>query len=186
MANVCNNNITIEGDIEEIKEFSNFIPEEYEDGNDVYNDLLLEYGCVNGDGIPKWFHMYIDIDFEKGVIEISGNSAWQPALELMGKISDKFKSFQIRYEYDEVGMDFAGVANICDGSISDNCYTYWEGLLKTGREEHAFDCFNFFVADNIETKDELLENRVYNMFSKGHKEAILEEWVSSKLEKLES
>lgn len=179
MANNCYNFITINGNENEIKEFSKLLEisneNQQEDGFDTYQNLvtIFKNGNIGNDG--RWFDIYIN-DQDENSITISGDSAWTPCFELLTAISEKFESFEIRYEYFEPGCDFAGWAEVNQGNCNDNCFGYWEGKVKIDREDALYDAICNEL-DYYETKEELIESDMYNAFDDEEKAEILETFL---------
>lgn len=175
MANNCYNFIQINGSSDDIKEFLSMlqINEFQEDGCDIYQNLLTEFNHNEIGENAKWFEMDIH-DSDENCILISGDTAWVPSLELFTKISEKFKSFEIRYEYEEAGCDFSGWADIHNGSCKDNCFAYWEGVIKTQGESEALSLVLTNELECYETIEDLLESDMFNQFSKESQKEILE------------
>lgn len=155
MANNCYNHISIEGDKEELKSFIQEM-EVKTNGYDKYAELCSIYGKEDDDG--KWFDMDVDDTSDNGIVTIYGDSAWCPCLKIFGKISEKYKSFKIHYEYEEPGCDFAGWADIEDGGIDDNCFTYYKGMVEMGEEERLINDVEFM---GFESEEELLSSDLY-------------------------
>jgi hypothetical protein len=178
MANHCYNFIEINGSEEEIKDFAKLLDlsDTQENGCEVYAKLLTEF-CEGEIGEnAKWFDLLTEEDTEDyGYLRISGDTAWSPSLDLFGKISEKYPSFKIRYEYEEMGNDFSGWADIENGEIQDNCFDYWEGQVAmnyTNALENA-------IANELEcydTETELIESDMYKAFSEDAQKEILENY----------
>lgn len=177
MANNCNNWITLNGNVSEIKEFSKLleIGEKQENGYDIYANLCNEFGKSENDG--RWF----DIDVSKNnenEITISGDSAWCPCLDLFTKISEKYPSFGIHYEYEEPGCDFAGFADISQGNCNDNQFTYWKGKAANDYDyafQSAFeDVYSFY--ENDETEEDFIDSDLYKTFKPKEQKELLEEF----------
>jgi len=179
MANNCNNWITLNGNVSEIKEFSKLleIGENQENGYDIYTNLCNEFGKSENDG--RWFDIEV-ISYE-GEIIISGDSAWCPCLELFTKISEKYPSFEIHYEYEEGGCDFAGFADINDGLCQDNCFGYWEGKAANDYN-YAFQCAFEDVEYNFEddTEEDFIKSDMYLAFQPDEQKELLEEFKKMK------
>lgn len=180
MANNCYNYIKITGDKAQLKKlYKDFVlyPKSgCDSGYDIYENICHKYGKCGNDG--RWFDM--DVDYQdKDEITISGDSAWCPCLEIFTKISEKFPKLSINYSYEEMGCNFSGWADIKGGVCDDNCFTYWEGIIKREGEEEAM----FIVIENelecYETEEELIESTMYSAFSEKCKLEILEEYKSS-------
>ncbi len=181
MANNCYNYIKITGDRAQLKKlYKDFVLDPKsgcDSGFDIYENLRHKYQKEFKND-AKWFDM--DIDFQdKDEITISGDSAWCPCLDIFTKISEKFPKLSINYSYEEMGCDFSGWADIKDGVCDDNCFTYWEGIIKRDGEEEAM----YNVIENelecYETEEELVESTMYLAFSEECKLEILEEYKAS-------
>lgn len=181
MANNCYNFIEINGSEEEIKDFARLLEfnDTQEHGGDVYKNLINLFCNGNldfGDGNAKWFDIEHDqIEGDNQYLRISGDSAWSPSLDLFVKISERYPSFKIRYEYEENGCDFSGWADIENGEMQDNCFGYWEGLVEMNSSsalENAIDnelsCY--------ETEAELLDSDMYKAFNEDAQKEILENY----------
>ena len=188
MLQLHTNYIQITGDKTEIKEFSEMLKPDTSQGQtdiDIYENLFTEFERQREDA--RWFsidvHEYEFIDIgkkdEKEEIIISGDSAWCPCLGLFTKISERFKSFHIRYEYEEAGCDFAGYANITDGNCDDNMFSYWKGIIATQGETDALDQVLSNEMECYETEEELIESDMYLAFSDEIKKEILESYKNS-------
>ena len=175
MANNCNNYISIKGNETEIKEFYQLLQLDktkgQDKGNDIYQNLLSVFGKDGNDS--KWFDVDVH-EFQENEITISGDTAWAPSLELFTKISEKYQSFVIRYEYDEMGCDFAGYAEIEQGNCNNNCFTYWDGKIKTVDEDSALEEVLSNELECFENVEELQESDMYNAFSEENQKLILE------------
>lgn len=187
MANYCYNNISIQGNKKEIKEFNevltNLRQEFKNSGCDVYGKLKEDYLSENTelDNDGRWFDLEVHNDLEADEeIIISGDSAWSPCLNLFTQISAKYKSFKIRYEYEEMGCDFSGWADIQQGEISDNEFTFWEGMIAINGETDAMDMFICNELDYYESEAELLDDEKYKLFSEENQKEILENFKSLK------
>jgi hypothetical protein len=171
MANNCYNDIQIHGSKEDIRAFKALFTSHnapIEEG--LYFRLLGNFNS-NIDDNAKWFEMRLEkVDECKCVVY--GDSAWVPSLDLFTKISERFKSLVIHYEYEEMGCDFAGWADISDGSCSDNCYRYWEGMREMRGEK---ELINMIIENEIEYYDEeeLIESDMFNVLSEEGKQIIL-------------
>lgn len=186
MANNCYNYISINGNKKQIKEFSetlkNLSLELKNSGTEIYARLKQEYpsDMPETDNDGRWFDMEIHEQTDEEEIIISGDSAWSPCLNLFTEISAKYKSFKIRYEYEEMGCDFSGWADIQEGEISDNEFTYWQGMIEINGEMDAMDMFICNELDSYESEQELLEDERYLIFSEESRVEILENYKSLK------
>jgi hypothetical protein len=171
MANNCYNYITISGNQDEISELKNMLVKTSEQSNsDLYHVLRNSFEIHTEDA--RWFEMDAQESGQDEII-ISGDSAWCPSLGLFTEISNKFKSLQIRYEYEEGGCDFAGFAEINGGICADNCFGYWKGKILIN-ESDAFEEFCLGNLEDYEDELELSECSSFNEFSKKSQAEILE------------
>ena len=156
MANNCWNSIYIEGSEIEIESFRS----ELQQG---YGTLLGIFNEGNIGENARWFEM--DVEIEHEWISITGDSAWHPSLDLFTEISKKYPSFEIKYSYEEPGCNFAGWADISNGTLHDNCFGYWEGIVERDGEEEAYSMITEFEIDCFESEDELRESDMYNVLT---------------------
>ena len=121
MANYCWNCVSFYGKTKQIKELVKRL-KSYEDFN--YLNAWGDYVCkIKNKNSPynyeedqrpyyfygtKWWDFEI-INEEKNEILIQGDSAWSPPIELVEKIC-KVYDLTAEIEYDEPGMDFAGIS----------------------------------------------------------------------------
>jgi hypothetical protein len=177
MANNCYNYITITGEKTEIASFKLLLQIEAnkgQDNEDIYLNLQTDFGKFEKD--PRWFNFDVHTADDEETITISGDSAWIPALELFTAISQRFQSFQIRYEYDEMGCDFSGWADISQGECTDNSFAYWEGQIQMHGEEQAFTNVIENELESYESEEELKESDMYLSFSEDKQAEILENY----------
>lgn len=187
MANNCNNWITLNGNVSEIKEFSKLleIGENQENGYDIYANLCNEFGKSENDG--RWFDISVTNENENEMT-ISGDSAWCPCLELFTKISEKYPSFEIHYEYEEPGCDFAGFADISEGNCNDNQFTYWEGKAVNDYDyafQSAFEDVSCYC-DEDETEEAFIDSDLYKAFKPEEQKELLEEFKRMTAEQKET
>lgn len=183
MANNCMNFITINGNNTDIKDFSQLLKlsETQENGYDIYENLFNEFGKSENDG--RWFDIQI-VDEDENCITISGDSAWCPCLDLFTKISAKYESLEIHYEYEEGGCDFAGFADINEGNCDDNCFGYWEGKAKNDYEyafQTAFEDIEYCYDDDSE--EDFMDSSMYKAFEPNEQAELLEEFRKTILSK---
>jgi hypothetical protein len=179
MANNCYNFIQIEGNKTEILELKKLLELDKKNGQDsgydIYENLKHDFGSFENDG--RWFDIDVQ-ELSETEITISGDSAWCPCLEIFTKISEKFPSLIIRYEYEEQGCDFAGWAEIGEGNCNDNCFSYWKGIFKMRGEEDTKDYIITNELECYETEDELKEADFYSLFVTENQAEILEMYNS--------
>lgn len=181
MANNCYNHITINGNKRNIATFSKLL-NSYKiltnnNGTEMYGELIREFTSDEDEfDTPRWFDMEI-IDEDENCIIISGDSAWSPCLDLFKIISERYKSLQIRYEYEEMGCDFSGWADISKGECSDNEFKYWQGMIALNGEKEATSMFISNELSCYETEEDLIPVLVY--FSEESKKEILEVFNSN-------
>lgn len=177
MANNCYNFIQIEGSKEEIKAFLELLKKDENKGQnsgyDIYQNLIHDFGRFGEDA--RWFDIDVQ-ELNKTEITIAGDSAWCPCLEIFTAISGKYQSFIIRYEYDEMGCDFAGFAEIGQGNCNDNCFSYWEGIIASQGEDDALEMVINNELEYYETEEELIESDMFNAFTKENQKEILENY----------
>jgi len=97
---------------------------------------------------------------------------------LFTKISEKYPSFKIHYEYEEPGCDFAGFAEIAEGNCKDNCYTYWEGKAVNDYDyafQSAFEDVSCYC-DEDETEEDFIDSDLYKAFKPEEQKELLEEF----------
>jgi hypothetical protein len=178
MANHCYNFIEINGSEEEIKDFAKLLElnDTQENGCDVYTNLLTEFCDGEIGENAKWFDLESDqIEGDNQYLKISGDSAWCPSLDLFTAISEKYPSFKIRYEYEEMGCDFSGWAEIENGEAQDNFFAYWEGQVAMD-PSNALDNAIGNELSCYDTEAELLESDMFKAFSTEAQIEILENY----------
>lgn len=183
MANNCNNYITIKGDEIELKDFYELLkinPDE-NDGFDIYRNIVSEFAPNKEDA--KWFEIDMH-EFNRTEIILSGDSAWCPCLGVFTKISKKYPSFIIHYQYDESGCDFAGYADISKGDCDDNCFTFWKGKIINFGEQEALEDVISNELSCYESEEELIDSDMYKAFNAVSKGKILKEYIEFILDKV--
>lgn len=163
MANNCYNYIHVEGRKEEIlklkNKFSNNLLEKDKGRDGGMLDLVSLTNWKEGCDIyklagTKWFDVDIEQTDDETLI-ISGDTAWSPALELFVMLSKEFQALKITYDYEESGCDFGGWAEISNGEIEDNSYTFWEYKFKRDYSfacEIAVDEIKYLIEDGLESE----------------------------------
>jgi hypothetical protein len=84
-----------------------------------YQDTRLNYDVYEEYG-SKWFEISIDSEkYEdgKGVVYITGCSAWSPVSPLFLKLSEKYQ-LKIESAFEECGSDFGGYFNCSNGEVT--------------------------------------------------------------------
>jgi hypothetical protein len=178
MANNCYNFIEIKGSEEEVKDFAKLLDlnATQENGCEVYANLLTKFCDGEIGDNAKWFDLESDqIEGDDTYLKISGDTAWSPSLDLFGKISERYPSFIIRYEYEEMGNDFSGWADIENGEIQDNCFPYWEGQIAMDYS-NALDNAIGNELSCYDTEAELLESDMYKAFGEDAQKELLENY----------
>ena len=136
MANHCFNFVQITGDEEILKEISKKL-NTYEKFN--YISDFFDYVLVKTSEIPskpdesrldythygtRWWDL--DVQDSENVLIISGDTAWGPPLLFIEELCQQY-DLCATHEYEEPGMDFAGVAEFGpQGEISNQQMTYSE------------------------------------------------------------
>ena len=104
-------------------------------------ELVNKYGfcdwytwCCNNWG-TKW--NACDVDINKGLLNLSYsfNTAWGPPNKWFTKLTEKYTNFEIRLEYEESGMDFAGFMDYSDGVLSEESYSLSEHIWENCDQE---------------------------------------------------
>lgn len=175
MANNCQNYIEITGNKSQLKKLAKDLELDSKSGcdtgYDIYENLRHKYKKNLGDD-ARWFD--IDASVQEDNISISGDSAWCPCLELFTEISKVFPKLKIKYNYEEMGCDFSGWADIENGDCNDNCFKYWKGIIIREGEDDALDLVLAFELECYESEEELIESDMYLAFTKESQEKILE------------
>ena len=180
MANNCWNSVTITGDKKTIKSLVKIFDsyENYQYFNDFCNAFLKKPKEVT-DKIEyyhygtKWWDYHVSHEENSTVIDITGDSAWNPPLKFLQELSLKY-NLEISGEYNEPGMNFAGKYVINNG----NYETHDE--YSSMEYEYLDDVDSFFnnyiycldsdELDNYENFDDFLES-----FGINFKESEIEE-----------
>mgnify|MGYP001297521300 CR=1 FL=1 len=177
MAYNCYNNIEITGSKKQLKDFKNLLMINLIDGKYLnlveLSDKKAEESLYDSAGTR---YMEVTIDFQEDTIFITGDSAWTPALELFIKLSIKFPDLIIVYDYEEIGCDFGGWAEIKNGDIDNNIYSYWEYKFKRDYEEALLEARHEieYIVENDED-DELEFHPIREYISNNDYETILKE-----------
>ena len=130
MANHCYNHVSFQGENKALRELQNKF-DKYEEckyfqefGNYVLG--LKELGDVTwkenedhyGYGTKWWDFEIEERDFHYSTeMTVMGDSAWSPPMELIVQICIKYK-LTAEMEYEETGMDFAGIVNMDETGIT--------------------------------------------------------------------
>lgn len=140
MANHCYNHVTLNGDAEILEEISKKL-RTYNEFNYVtnffdyvLNKITFSPNATNNSGIrdynhygTKWWDIYVNIeDIEDGQLTIYGDTAWAPPLLFTEELCIQY-GLQAIHEYEEPGMDIAGIAKYSkDGYEDHDQMTYRE------------------------------------------------------------
>ena len=142
MPNHCRNNLTVSGPKMELVKFFRGINDDGENCSilktyypcpkelleQVSNyterpDMKAKYGysdwygwCCDNWG-TKWGDYDLNIELFEDCISADFDSAWAPPISGLVGVSKKFPELKFELEYDEPGMEFAGVAVIKDGVV---------------------------------------------------------------------
>lgn len=113
-------------------------------------DFYYQYGT-------KWWDITLE-RVDDGELVISGDTAWSPPLELMKKVSKKYKAV-VYCEFEEPGCDFAGEHKYENGNIiMQKDYSYDEYRYIEDKDSW-WDCMMERIDENSEgTWDEFMEN----------------------------
>lgn len=186
MANNCYNYITVSGDKKQLQglkeKLSNHLLDEAKGKDGGMLDIYKLTNWKDGDVIyrlagTKWFD--VDLQLLEDDLIISGDSAWSPALELMQMLSREFNKLHFEHDYEEAGCDFGGWAEIHNGSIEDNPFSYWEYKFLRDYSlacEIAKDEIEYFISDNQE--EELKDHDIKRYMREEDFNQILEEFLN--------
>jgi hypothetical protein len=110
------------------------------------------YSWAHNNWGTKWSMEVTGYDFhpEQGVIHISGNTAWSPALPLWEKVSQKF-GVTISGHYVEEGMDFIGAFVVRNGRMFDSCGSF---------SDHLPEGFDWDSGDAYEIHEEVRDRLI--------------------------
>ena len=209
MPNWCDNWITISGDKNKIKLIQNVLEdikdkdeanifmtligisrgltlEEYEKSA-WYNDNINNWGT-------KWDVSYNDCDFRfnEDNIEMSPPTAWSPPIEFGKQLATNY-NVEVRMQYSEPGVDFAGVT-ICnpDGTFTEEDYSYLEGIYRQDPEQFWGEIDSnviYHLEENPDaTTEEFIEEYNLEFLTEEEKQEITEmiNTEKSRNEKIES
>lgn len=150
MPNWCSNELKITGPAKDIEDILKKANNEEEN-----NEFSLEklFPMPKDEDPDKWYDwrianwgtkwdlsdVTIDKDSEESV-QVNFSTAWAPPLEAFVKISEQYPNLNFNTFYAEPGADFCGIAEIDNGTISDNCVSYSErfGCDIEIQEDKAF------------------------------------------------
>lgn len=147
MPNWCNNTLKIIGEEEELKKFSkkikkktflsSFIPLPKELENTKSPTIKKDLNLIYKYKYDNWYDWKITNwgtkwDFEINSIDdgieeertILFDSAWNPPIEGIKKISKLYPNLIFFIDYDEPGNRFRGLAKIHKGKSDDKCFQY--------------------------------------------------------------
>jgi hypothetical protein len=186
MANNCMNWVSIYGEDATLNIIASKL-ETYHDhkgsflnwGDMVVNKKTEEERDPYDYGTSYW---ELDVEREYGVINVSGDSAWSPPIELIKQICTEYK-VHATIEYEEAGSDFGGMTefNRLGEAISEIKMRYDEWRYRDGTEHilnivsDVEDCIGSY-----DSQEDLLKR--YYFLSKEDAEYLIEEY--NKLKKL--
>ena len=115
-------------------------PQDY--SNDNKHDVVYKYGT-------RWWDFEVEatqshLGSFDGTIDVFGDSAWSPPLGLAELISKLFDC-EVRIEFSEPGMDFAGI------------YTYVDGN-PTREDDYKYNEFQYLEVDRDYAVDEIVQH----------------------------
>jgi len=112
-------------------------------------ELIDKYGfsdwynwCNNNWG-TKWNASDVNYNKYDNQLVYSFNTAWGPPNAWFIKLTEKYTDLEIRLEYEESGMDFAGFMDYSDGILSDESYSLSDHIWE--------NCDHEIVTNTIET-----------------------------------
>ncbi len=112
-------------------------------------ELIDKYGfsdwynwCNNNWG-TKWNTSDVNYNKYDDQLVYSFNTAWGPPNAWFIKLTEKYTDLEIRLEYEESGMDFAGFMDYSDGVLSDESYSLSDHIWE--------NCDHEMVTNTIET-----------------------------------
>ena len=147
MPNWCQNNLDIEGDVEQLKQFA-----AYKESKFFENILPLgewEYDkSLDGWG-TKWDvdPHHCELDEDSGVLSVSFDSAWAPPINLYNYLQSK--GFSLYATYYDPGMGFAGVYS--DGENREYS-EFDDDFFETSDGEELDGCFG--IREDFEDWDD--------------------------------
>jgi|SaaInlStandDraft_5_1057022.scaffolds.fasta_scaffold10058_2 hypothetical protein len=99
-------------------------------------ELIDKYGyddwyswCNNNWG-TKWNTSDVEYNNYDTQLTYTFNTAWGPPNAWLTKLTEKYSDLEIRLEYEEPGMDFAGVMDYSNGILSDESYSLSEHIWE--------------------------------------------------------
>lgn len=161
MANYCNTDVRISGEVEDLKRLFDKIGETTNFHTENYQTLFESIEDVEDWG-SKWQVMNTEYYSGDNMMYITGESAWGPADGLWQKMSKDY-NLHITLEYSEPGMGFAGITTWDNGEETDRQeMSYWQFVYETDTEyfweEVGYKCECFTLDEVIEDLGEIYEN----------------------------
>jgi hypothetical protein len=134
MANFCENNLRVSGDVKELKDFVKKVgkkfdfnkvvpmPKKYEKGEKWWGWRISHWGCK---WTPYTESINVELDnLSDGSIFASFDTPWSPPVEFIKTASKKYKNLSFLLRYEEPGMGFTGIALAKKGKVKDYCLSY--------------------------------------------------------------
>ena len=166
MANHCYNYVTLNGDAEILKQISKKL-ETYDKFNYItnffdyvlnkitltpnttseYNNDVRDYNHYG----TKWWDM--DVELIEGVLLISGDTAWAPPLLFIEELCIQY-GIRASHEYEEPGMDIAGIARYSENGYEDHDQmTYREYRYHNNYDGWFEDCL--YCLEETDSQEEI-------------------------------
>lgn len=161
MANYCNTDVRISGEVENLQKLFTKIGEKTSFHTENYSELFESCEDVQDWG-SKWQVIYPEYFTGDSMMYITGESAWGPADGLWKKISKDY-DVHITLEYSEPGMGFAGITTWeCGEEIDRQEMSYWQFIYETDTEyfwdEIGYKCECFTLEEVISDLADVYED----------------------------